>query len=484
VDDLTQKYESVTSPGEYNVLMSDGDYKKCFVAPYEENRIRSYRDNYHERECDDMLTCGPLNYSARPANKMAVVVLDSKETTIAFSKSVMVATHALEDLSSRPEGSTHLKDSVSEGKAYRLYNPKGGSLSDPFYVFKTESAGESSTLVYFDQTYGSTFYTSEADCNERTSIFKINKEWSGCDLKKGILGKDCKFIEIKIESDGKDRKKIVEAMPTMSSADFSQFIYNNVDTIKKASIHYKPMGGNFSIEFGGAHSAELDPFESVIKLAHGLGMTVNDSLDMIEKAKCEGTSEFLVELGKSAYATKLVEEPEYQRYFDDDLRVAVQVPESFTLNTETPTSQTPDPRLGDHYDNRLGWGPISKDGDGLRKEVLMSKTPKQLAELGVDMKLPHVFEHGLMGSLVDTFDSASMLDKYIPKLEDGVDAMGRILFLFYWKPQDFEQMFGADSQDQNENKFTSSFKMLGDVLLTLMKKSRQHAGDDSLDPNT
>jgi hypothetical protein len=84
----------------------------------------------------------------------------------------------------------------------------------------------------------------------------------------------------------------------------------------------------------------------------------------------------------------------------------------------------------------------------------------------------NLFEHGVVGALVDTYDSMAMVDKYLPAMEQALDHIGRILFLYYWKPEDFAQAYGSDDQSQLENKLLSNFKSFGDLVLELLQKSK------------
>ena len=68
---------------------------------------------------------------------------------------------------------------------------------------------------------------------------------------------------------------------------------------------------------------------------------------------------------------------------------------------------------------------------------MVTTDPHKLRDLADTYQLPNVFEHGLVASLADTFDANRLMDKYIPKLHEALDAIGRTLFLFYWKPDDF-----------------------------------------------
>ena len=63
-----------------------------------------------------------------------------------------------------------------------------------------------------------------------------------------------------------------------------------------------------------------------------------------------------------------------------------------------------------------------------------------------------------------------MIDKYLPDMETGLDRVGRLLFLLYWKPEDFSELYGADDQSELESMFISNFKAFGELVLDLLKK--------------
>ena len=114
-----------------------------------------------------------------------------------------------------------------------------------------------------------------------------------------------------------------------------------------------------------------------------------------------------------------------------------------------------------------------KAEDGIGKDKLMVMSPDQIAQFASSNNLPNVFEHGLVGSLVKVYDSVSMIDKYLPDMESAIDRLGRILFLFYWKPRDFEDAYGTDDMANLENQLLSNFKSFGALVLDLIKKSKK-----------
>jgi hypothetical protein len=73
------------------------------------------------------------------------------------------------------------------------------------------------------------------------------------------------------------------------------------------------------------------------------------------------------------------------------------------------------------------------------------------------------------GAPTNTFDSAVFIDTNMP---DPQQALDRILFLYYWRPEDFAQSFGTDDQAQLENKLVSKFNSCSKLVLELLQKTK------------
>ena len=98
-------------------------------------------------------------------------------------------------------------------------------------------------------------------------------------------------------------------------------------------------------------------------------------------------------------------------------------------------------------------------------------TPVQLYEMSKNKGVGSLFEHGVVGELLKTYDASSMIQSYVDDLELALDRLGRILFLFYWKPEDFSKAYGSDDQSSMENELVSNFRSLGALALELRKKN-------------
>lgn len=96
---------------------------------------------------------------------------------------------------------------------------------------------------------------------------------------------------------------------------------------------------------------------------------------------------------------------------------------------------------------------------------------RRLAEEAAKAGQRHVFDQAAIGGLVKVYDTANVVDSYIPDFMDTIDRLGRILFLFYWKHEDFNQRYGSDDVVQMEDKLRNVFKQLGELTLNLKEKA-------------
>lgn len=82
-----------------------------------------------------------------------------------------------------------------------------------------------------------------------------------------------------------------------------------------------------------------------------------------------------------------------------------------------------------------------------------------------------VFDHAGIASLAKLYDVNTVLDSYVPEMTKALDRIGRILFLFQWKSDEFVDRFGADSLPDMEDQLGSVYKSFGDLVLKLREKA-------------
>ena len=492
--DETEELSMIGSPGMYDVLLRDGTFKKAIVAPrtqkefngsgYGGSPVSPYMgDNYN---IGGVVTDIMYNSTSRPMYPEMVVCFQDggKES----DTRQMVYGKFLKDMGQMLKDGDLLENPTS-GKAYRVFDTEAGALSAPFYV---KSVKEVDGVHNYEivPMYGTS----------SPSVIKHNTDVGDTlrsDLSANFLNHTARFVEVGTEnyeeraphnsynvpSDGRtfysfDHKRI--SAPDLGTPE----TLNNwvMEYVKKASLLYDDDTDSYSLRFGSRDQTEyMSRVNLAVKMASA-GIHADTVDAMLDATKQAGkTNWFYGDPGmqKLAFPTMQLRDAIFRTEQDRDFGVLRQVPQSFVLRTKTDSLQTPPQLVGDAYDPGMGrkpddnLGTAGKPEMGMSKEQLMSMSPEQIAQFAESNELPNVFEHGLVGSLVQVYDSIAMIDKYLPDMEEGLDRIGRILFLFYWKPRDFEDAYGTDDMTNLENQLLSNFKSFGSLVLDLLKRSKK-----------
>lgn len=128
--------------------------------------------------------------------------------------------------------------------------------------------------------------------------------------------------------------------------------------------------------------------------------------------------------------------------------------------------------FGGEMERNMGGGEVPDEHtDSMDGALPIDEEAKLLAQQAAEAGQRHVFDQAAIGGLVKVYDVANVVDSYIPEFMDTIDRLGRILFLFYWKHEDFNQRYGSDDVVQMEDRLRSVFKQLGDLALQLKEKA-------------
>lgn len=181
---------------------------------------------------------------------------------------------------------------------------------------------------------------------------------------------------------------------------------------------------------------------------------------------------------------KWLDEP----FLQDTVNQTFGVTEALDYETYIPTviderGKIEEPRFWDAIDPSDGseGNPRHADADSFHVKMadehkhiteitLITASPANISQLAEDLDMPQVFEHGAIASLVKTFDSMRLIEKYTAKIDDCMDALGRILFLYYWKPEDFNEAFGSDDMETLEDTLISGYRTMGELCLDFKDK--------------
>lgn len=479
--DNEERLDMIGGAGVYDVLLHDGSFRKAIVAPKSQTDFKcssppltsgSYGgDSWNIGGVIENITYNSTSRSMYP--DMIICYMDGeKESDMrrqVHGKFIKDQAQMLRD--------GDLEKEMSTGKAYRIFDVEAGALSAPFYV---DSKKEEDGITYYSVVpmYGSSeFFT-----------LTHNPDMTENDLRIGFMGAHVAFVPVGMDSykvktdtyDGRPHyqfnyKRITDA----EIGDVASLDAWVTEYVKKASLLYDRDSDTYSWRTGSKEQTEyMERINMAVKLATA-GFHADAVDEMLTATKSAGQTNWYYgdpEMNKVAFPIMQNRDAIFRTTTNQDFKVNQEYPQSFILRTSKDSLQLPPQIVGDAYDPGMGVKPDetgSSNNSGMSKEQLMTMSPEQIAQFASSNQLPNVFEHGLVGSLVQVYDSISMIDKYLPDMEEALDRMGRILFLFYWKPRDFEDAYGADDMTNLENQILSNFKSFGSLTLDLLKRSKK-----------
>jgi hypothetical protein len=467
------EFEGISEPGIYNVLMADGSKHKCFVA-YDGHQMLDGDTGSLMPEC--------RTNKSRPSlpghihNELCLVDLDTRESKMIGRSHEIFGTH----ISPIQDKESELKDTMESGKSYRVFSTHGKSLSKPLHV-KSVSKTDAGLTKYTCNSQATT-------PNDNAVDYIVNPDYEGvvdCDK---VLGKFYKFIEIARETTSwgsheakSDNLKIGE----QSAMD--KWIFS--EGYKKASVLRLPSSADYVVQrqVGERRSPVFTKLGAKLALMNECDLTEEAADEVVDLAGQRGSHQFFY---KSAQQLQWRQFPEFYQQFSSDFNVPEEDQDymKYQVLAQGNRPMQLRHRVGDGIKlNNPNQDAEGGSVAGIPGDENQSKTNDTVSEAGLDMDtatplqlyqlsqqkgIGNLFEHGVVGALTKTYDSVAMVDKYLPDLEKALDRLGRILFLLWWKPTDFSDAYGSDDQSELENKLTSNFKALGELVLELLMKSK------------
>jgi hypothetical protein len=98
----------------------------------------------------------------------------------------------------------------------------------------------------------------------------------------------------------------------------------------------------------------------------------------------------------------------------------------------------------------------------------------QVAQQAARSGQKEVFDTSMVTGLLKSVRQGTMVDRFLPDLVKALDKLGRILMLFFWRQEEFEDRYGKNEMPELEDSLRNSFEALGDITLYL--KERQVGG--------
>lgn len=85
--------------------------------------------------------------------------------------------------------------------------------------------------------------------------------------------------------------------------------------------------------------------------------------------------------------------------------------------------------------------------------------------------IKEVFDTSVLSGLVDKADVSELRKDYITDMVRGMDKVGRMMFLFYWHRDEFEERYGKEDLQKMEDTMKKVFAATGDLVLFLKEKT-------------
>lgn len=87
-----------------------------------------------------------------------------------------------------------------------------------------------------------------------------------------------------------------------------------------------------------------------------------------------------------------------------------------------------------------------------------------------------VFDLSMLKQFLNDGDLSAEIDEEIPELIRGMNHTGRMLFRYYWKGEQFKELYGPQELPELESSLKKIFELLGDIILLLKHRIKK---DDS-----
>jgi hypothetical protein len=229
-------------------------------------------------------------------------------------------------------------------------------------------------------------------------------------------------------------------------------------------------GIDFTVQVDSDITDRLSKKEACLKLVKDLGLSVPDADELVARAEARTPTSVLFKRAQLVGASVPMPVPPgpgpdpisglgiptEQPFIENQTGVLTGVPP-----TQDPTQ--PNFAVGGQSETEVAGGGAPA---GVLPEDVM-----QLADDAAQAGQKHVFDHSTIAGLAGIYDIGYAIDMYVPELVKSLDRVGRILFIFYWKNDEFAERYGEQDLAGMEDLLRNVFKSFGSLVLRLQEKS-------------
>ena len=237
-----------------------------------------------------------------------------------------------------------------------------------------------------------------------------------------------------------------------------------MDALAKNAFHKITVGSDDGLEFyvrmddSFVDGKPMNYKSAMVRLVTKYAMSVDDAEVILKEAKDKFKSKRLVKMAQSPLAGVFMPPEQPTTYGIDE----------FTGVTEQPAQNQ------EIQGQTTGVVPPQntvRPGFNIGGETAMDLQASGLGQQAAQAGQKQVFDHSTIGGLSKVYDSGAVIDSYVPELMKSLDRLGRILFLFYWKNEEFTERYGNEDMAEMEDTIRGVFKSFGDLVLQLREKT-------------
>jgi len=234
------------------------------------------------------------------------------------------------------------------------------------------------------------------------------------------------------------------------------------EALTKNALHTLLVGSDDSLEYymrfdnDFVDGPPVNYKTAAVKLVSRYGLKVDDAETMLKEARENFKSRRLIKLGQMVGVNMPPAPP--QAMGSDQFTGATTVA----------------PQVNQMQGNMTGVPPLQNPvtpGFNIGGEAQMDIGAANVAQQAAGAGQKQVFDHAAIGGLAHLYDSGSVIDSYVPELMQALDRLGRILFLFYWKNEEFAERYGSEELSEMEDMIRGVFKSYGDLVLKLRQRA-------------
>lgn len=464
----------ITETGIYKVISAIGEWKELIVVPFcgylnlvTSNKCAPGYSTEGHVATEDLKLLSPKTslresgYNLKPqgskGNPMFMLIDPKTGESCSHGGSLFGTPVEKEDISKyflAPE-------KIKKGETYLVseFGKKGELLE----VTKVKKDDNLVHVTFLDGGWISSYEKDDPD----TTVVTFNTTLTQGDPDLNILSSKALIVKLKAEREERDHSDVIVRTVDLdfkpgSLTTLQDFLCGH--QIKKAAVT-RIDENRFRLRMGNHSTFEMSKVATAVLLADRLGIYGPEAQTLVEEADTAGQKRFLI---KESRVTVENVPLLGTTQMNNDFGVREDQPESYILSTDNSSGGTTAPRVGDKVQNGF-------------QMTVQTGSPEELYELSQELSEPNMFDLGVVSSLVNTFDGADAVEKFLPDLRKGLDRMGRTLFLMYWKPEDFVESYGSEDISDIENRLTSAFKQQGELILELMQSFKF---EDKVDMNS